>query len=195
MKKYGNYPQGILTIGCALRQEYILEEPPIKRMRFNRVVVPLTMVKNESISTIKFLYDSDLTNADLTNSNLANSDLSRSLLIRTNLKNATIDNAQIFGVAVWDIQTEGLEQRNLEISTELGPSISVDNIEVAQFIYLLLNNEKVRDVIGTIAKKGVLILGRFSPKRKRILNAIREHLRKYDFLPIMFDFKTLVSPK
>jgi hypothetical protein len=29
------------------------------------------------------------------------------------------------------------------------PEITVDNIEVAQFIYLMLNNEKVRDVIDT----------------------------------------------
>jgi hypothetical protein len=44
--------------------------------------------------------------------------------------------------------------------------IQVDNLEVAQFIYLLLNNEKIRDVIDTIGKKAVLILGRFTPHRK-----------------------------
>jgi hypothetical protein len=31
-------------------------------------------------------------------------------------------------------------------------------LEVAQFIYLLLHNEKIREVIDTIGKKGVLIL-------------------------------------
>jgi hypothetical protein len=30
------------------------------------------------------------------------------------------------------------------------PAITVDNIEVAQFVYLLLHNEKIRDVIDTI---------------------------------------------
>src|SRR5215207_2029801 len=30
------------------------------------------------------------------------------------------------------------------------PEITVDNIEVAQFVYLLLHNEKIRDVIDTI---------------------------------------------
>ena len=38
------------------------------------------------------------------------------------------------------------------------PDITVDNIEVAQFVYLLLHNEKIRDVIDTIGKKGVLLL-------------------------------------
>jgi hypothetical protein len=33
-------------------------------------------------------------------------------------------------------------------------------------IYLLLHNEKIRDVIDTIGKKAVLILGRFTDERK-----------------------------
>jgi hypothetical protein len=35
--------------------------------------------------------------------------------------------------------------------------IQLDNLEVAQFIYLLLNNEKIRDMIDTLGKKAVLI--------------------------------------
>jgi len=47
------------------------------------------------------------------------------------------------------------------------PEITVDNIEVAQFIYLMLYNQKIRDVIDTITSKVVLILGRFTPERKQ----------------------------
>jgi predicted transcriptional regulator len=66
--------------------------------------------------------------------------------------------------------------------------ISVDNLEVAQFIYLLLNNQKIRHVIDTITSKVVLILGRFTPQRKAVLDAIRDELRKRDYLPLLFDF-------
>lgn len=45
------------------------------------------------------------------------------------------------------------------------------------FIYLLLNNEEIRDAIDTIAKKAVLIIGRFTPERKFILEAIRTALK------------------
>jgi hypothetical protein len=63
-------------------------------------------------------------------------------------------------------------------------------LEVAQFVYLLLNNAKLRGVINTIGKKAVLILGRFAlPKRKAILDALRENLRQRGFLPIVFDFE------
>jgi hypothetical protein len=65
----------------------------------------------------------------------------------------------------------------------------VGNIEVAQFIYLMLRNETLRDIIDTTTSKAVLILGRFAPKeRKDVLDAIREQLRNRGWLPIMFDF-------
>ena len=84
---------------------------------------------------------------------------------------------------------EGARQQNLIITDVGQPTITVDNIEVAQFIYLMLNNQKVRDVIDTITSKTVLILGRFTDERKAVLDALREELRKRDYLPILFDFE------
>jgi hypothetical protein len=66
--------------------------------------------------------------------------------------------------------------------------ITVDNIEVAQFVYLLLHNEKIRDVIDTVGKKGVLLLGRFTEGRIVVLERLREELRKRGYLPIVFNF-------
>ena len=54
----------------------------------------------------------------------------------------------------------------------------------------MLNNAEIRDVIDTIAKKAVLILGRFTPERKVVLDALREALRKQNYLPILFDFRS-----
>ena len=34
----------------------------------------------------------------------------------------------------------------------------------------------------------MLILGRFTPERKAVLDALRDELRKRDYLPILFDF-------
>jgi len=53
--------------------------------------------------------------------------------------------------------------------------LSVDNLEAAQFIYLLLHNEKIRHVIDTITSKVVLILGRFAPERKPVLDGLKKN--------------------
>jgi hypothetical protein len=68
------------------------------------------------------------------------------------------------------------------------PEITIDNIEVAQFVYLLLYNEKIRDVIDTIGRKGVLLLGRFTQGRIEILERLRDKLRNLGFVPIVFNF-------
>jgi hypothetical protein len=86
-------------------------------------------------------------------------------------------------------QAEGAVQSNLVITPHNESPIQVDNLEVAQFIYLLLNNERIRDVIDTVGKKAVLILGRFKEERKAVLDAIRDALRLKGYLPILFDFE------
>ena len=83
----------------------------------------------------------------------------------------------------------GAIQSHLRITPEDEPAIHVDNLEVAQFIYLLLNNERIRQVIDTITSKVVLILGRFSPGRKAILDALRDELRNHNYTPVLFDFE------
>lgn len=60
MQRYGHYSRDIFTIGCALRQQYLNNLQPFKRQRHNKVVVPLTMVKKESLRIINFLYQSGL---------------------------------------------------------------------------------------------------------------------------------------
>ena len=85
------------------------------------------------------------------------------------------------------IRTE-TKQQNLVITPRDEPEITVDNIEVAQFIYLLLHNEKIRDVIDTIGKKGVLLLGRFTEGRIAILERLREKLRGLGYVPMVFNF-------
>ncbi len=52
-----------------------------------------------------------------------------------------------------------------------------------------MKNQEIRDVIDTLKTKAVLILGRFTPERKVILDAIKETLRKQNYLPILFDFE------
>ena len=144
------------------------------------------------------LKGADLSSADLSGTNLfgtdffgadlSGADLSRAVLVGTNLINTTLKDCNIYGISVWDILLKGAKQLNLTITPQDQPTITVDNLKIAQFIYLLLNNEEIRDVINTLTTKAVLILGRFTPERKAVLDALREALRKQNYVPILFDF-------
>jgi uncharacterized protein YjbI with pentapeptide repeats len=135
------------------------------------------------------LWRADLTYAVFCGANLKDADLTQTALVETSLEGAILNGCHVYGISVWDVAVdENTRQEGLVITPEDEPEITVDNLEVAQFIYLLLNNEKLRHVIDTITSKVVLILGRFAPERKAILDLIREEVRKYDLLPVMFDF-------
>jgi hypothetical protein len=113
--------------------------------------------------------------------------------VETDLTDADLTGCRIYGVSAWNLRLERTKQENLVITREDEPEITVDDIEVAQFIYLMLNNQKIRDVIDTITSKAVLILGRFTDERKAVLDALREELRKRKYLPILFDFEKPLS--
>jgi len=130
----------------------------------------------------------DLTGANLSGADLSAADLSAAQLLFTDLTSADLTGCHIHGISAWNLKLEGAKQRNLVITPQNEPEITVDNIEVAQFVYLLLHNEKLRDVIDTITSKAVLILGRFTDERKAVLDALRDELRNRNLLPILFDF-------
>ena len=136
-----------------------------------------------------YLDSANLVGADLSGAVLSGADLQYARLVNTNLEGADLTNCHIYGISAWDIKlNQNTKQRNLTITPHDESAISVDQIKVAQFIYLLLNNEEIRDVIDTIAKNAVLILGRFTEERKKVLDVIRDELRKQNWLPILFDF-------
>ncbi len=131
----------------------------------------------------------NLSGANLSSADLREADLRQAILVGTNLKGANLTHCFIYGISAWNVELEGAKQDSLVITSHDEPSITIDNLKIAQFIYLLLNNQEIREVIDTIGQKGVLILGRFSKDRKPILDALREKLRTLNYVPIVFDFE------
>ena len=134
------------------------------------------------------LYQGTLLQTILHGANLERATLAQTILVETNVEQAIFTGCSIYGLSVWNMQGTPKDQTNLIITREDEPAVMVDDLEVAQFIYLVLNNTKIRNVIDTIGRKGVLILGRFIAKRKEVLDAIRNELRRLGYLPIVFDF-------
>src|SRR5262249_6647462 len=124
------------------------------------------------------LREASLRDANLRGANLREADLSGTTLNDADLGDADLSGCRIFGVSAWRLTlSEGTKQQRLIIAPSFEPEITTDDIEVAQFLYLLIHNEKLRKVIDTITSKVVLILGRFSEERKAVLDAMRDALR------------------
>src|SRR6516164_6234379 len=132
--------------------------------------------------------EADLWRADLSGANLSGGRLVTANLVDTDLTGADLTGCRVYGVSAWRLKLKRAKQRNLVITDVNEPEITVDNIEVAQFVYLLLHNKKIRDVIDTIGKKGVLLLGRFTEGRMVVLERLREKLRDLGFVPMVFNF-------
>lgn len=149
------------------------------------------------------LEKANLSYANLRKANVSLANLQRTLLVETELRGAKLNGCYIYGISAWNLELDNQTQqkdlvitplRSRGLNTRMGPAegetrITVDDLEMAQFMYLLLNNEKVRQVIDTVTSKVVLILGRFTKDRKVVLDAVRGELRRMNLTPVLFDFK------
>jgi hypothetical protein len=127
--------------------------------------------------------------ADLREACLVEANLRQSRLIRTRLDKANLTGAKVWGASVWDVSLDGAVQTDLLITPRGEEVVTVDDLELAQFIYLLISNRNLRRVIDTITSKVVLILGRFKPDRKTVLDLLKFELRKTGYVPVLFDFQ------
>jgi uncharacterized protein YjbI with pentapeptide repeats len=151
------------------------------------------------------LAGADLQRADFAGATCAGTDFSSATMVGTSFASATLTGCRVYGVSPWDVDLTGAIQRDLIITpTKVdvltatastatlwmsAGDITVDDLEVAQFVALLLRNEKLRRVIDTMTAKMVLILGRFTSERKAVLDAVRDALRQRNLLPVIFDFE------
>ena len=140
------------------------------------------------------LIQADLQGADFRGANLAGASLIGSRLLKTNFDHANLSDCFIYGISAWGLNLEGANQSNLIITLPNQPSIAIDTLDVAQFIHLFLDNPSLRDIIYKINSKIVLILiGLRPPEKQELLEVIRQEIRRYGYLPVVFDFKKLAS--
>ena len=140
------------------------------------------------------LHRANFDRADLTGADLSGANLERTLLVGTTVSGARFSGCRVYGASVWDVDLSDVgDQSGLRITQDdQSGRVTVDNLQVAQFVHLLLHNPNIRDVIETVGKKGVLLIGRFTGIGGDILRSIRDHLKsRYGLVPIMFEFAPL----
>lgn len=116
-------------------------------------------------------------------------DLGYASFVGADLRGADLTGAYVYGTSAWDVDLRGTTQEHLVITMPSEPEVSVDDLKVAQFLHLVIANANIRDVIDTVTTKVVLVLGRFTPERKTVLDAVHDALRSRDLIPVLFDFE------
>ncbi|MGD0781505.1 MAG: pentapeptide repeat-containing protein [Candidatus Aminicenantales bacterium] len=142
-----------------------------------------------AVMTGGYLFGANLTGTSLRRANLKGANLQQTILVETDLSFADISGCSIYGVSVWNAKLEQTVQKDLLATPTRSPSIIVDHIEMAQFIYLLINNSRIQKFARI-----VLVLGHFEPKRRELLEAIRDQVRKSDYVPLVFDHDDCADP-
>lgn len=136
------------------------------------------------------LSEAFLSHVTLDDANISHTKLYKAILVESSLKGTDLRGARIYGASVWNVKLDReSKQDGLIITWPDEAIITVDDIEIAQFIYLLLNREKLRNAINGVTRKGVLLLGRFGGGGLEVLEAIAAKLRELGYLPIIFDFE------
>lgn len=161
------------------------------------------------------LIGANLSHTLLTGADLRNADLRRSFLVGTSMNQANLEGADLRGAMVWGISTWNIErddntrQEGLLVVPHLEPleildpderakyyrasqrpeyNIRVNDIKVAHFATLLIQNPMIGSVINAAADKIVLLLGRFVGREKDVLNTLRKKLPSFGYIPVVFDF-------
>lgn len=188
--------RGVKLDGASMRGAWLkgaqLEFASLRDVNFSDLGSDAPSVNNGYGNGPARLIGADLRNADLSGARLVGVDLSDANLVGAIVSGADLSHTLVYGSAAWDLNGVPAAQRDLVITPPHEPNVTVDELRVAQFIYLLLNNPNIRGVIDTIGDKGVLVLGRFGD-RKPVLDKLRTRLRELGFAPMVFDFEKPAS--
>lgn len=149
------------------------------------------------------LIEADLTQADLTGTvfdfaDLSSANLNEAIMNETSFLGAKLREASVAGTFIRRVKTDKTtDQRALNVDVHVawdaGPGriirfTETDDIRLAQFHEIIDEQGSVANLISAGSKRVVLILGRFLPRRKFVLNQLAEALRNRGKVPVIFDF-------
>jgi len=184
---YGAFAEGLNLRGATV-ENTVFEEGDFSQADFSGATFRNTRF-NKTILTKAHFDDAAFVNCNLNRVNLVGA---------TFCVREIVDTA-VYGLSAWDLHTcEEMRQSNLVIEKtydfysdliEQGKvPLTVDDIELAQFVYYLTNHKKMRDTLNILNDRGVLLLGQFRDGGLQRLYSIREWFQRSGYMAMIFDF-------
>lgn len=160
--------------------------------------------------------NANLRGASLREASLRGANLQKAVLRHANLSGADIEGAnfdacEIYGTGLWNLRGQPASSRGMRINTSpephkprgkplppgdpqtpvrRAPTLTVDQLDAAQFLFVLLDNPRIGHAFDALNSRIVLILGRFGDGHLERLKAMQNRLlASGDFVPIVFDFE------
>jgi uncharacterized protein YjbI with pentapeptide repeats len=110
-------------------------QPDLREVDLEGANLPDSLLQGANLYMVD-LHEADLTKANLYEADLHGANLQRALLVQTNFEGANLTGCFVYGISAWNVHLAGAQQSDLIITPSDDPVITVDNLEVAQFIYL-----------------------------------------------------------
>jgi len=185
-------------------------QPRLRGVRLNKLMLQGIDLSGADLYTASLwkanLDGADLTNADLSSvtmngtslrdANLRGANLRFARMVGADVTGAKFSGCHVYGCSIWNLIGKPTEQNDIVITPLNDPQrVTVDDLQIAQFMFLVINNNVIREALVLMSSRAVLLLGRFAQERKAVLDMIRNELRQRSppYIPIVFDFQPLQS--
>jgi len=173
-------------------KEAIILEANLQDARLRNTDLRAAQVRNSDLknATLQeaYLSNAHFTNVNFEGANLQEADLRGSHFLKASLTGANLSECRIYGIAVWESKIdEATNQQNLVVTDWDEPTVSIDDFQIAQFMYLLLHTPQITRIFETVTSRFALIVGHFTPERNPVLNTLRTELRKHQYIPLLLD--------
>jgi hypothetical protein len=142
------------------------------------------------------LRGADLSDAVLTGADLAGADLTDVNFNECDLSQARITNCIVYGISAWNTRLEHALQSNLRLSRSRDAQqrvITVDSVQTAVVVNLLLESGGLPALIDALCSKTVLVVRRLPQDKEGFWDALKEELFNRNYVAISFDFEKPTS--
>lgn len=136
----------------------------------------------------------DLRGADLEGATFDSCDLRSADLTGAKLAGSRFRSCRVFGINLWGTSGEPNEASTLRLAPSDGQvEIEIDGLHISVFVDSLWRGNGVRDLVDGLTSTVVLLLGRFDPANKVVLDRLRDELRVRGYSAMLFDTTPAVS--